>query len=62
MNKGDRFSATYSNQSYTIVGKWCGNLVLAPTKAGDNECLIYSAEEIEELLVAGKFVREAGSK
>ena len=62
INKGDRFSATYSNQSYTIVGKWCGNLVLAPAKAGDDECLIYSACEVEELLTTGKFVREAGRK
>ena len=62
MNTGDRFNATYSDQSYSIVGKWCGNLVLAPIKAGDDECLIYSAGEMEELLSAGKFVREGGRK
>ena len=59
-HKGDRFSATYSSQTYEIAGKWCGNLVLAPINAGDEECLIYSAGEIEELLNLGKFVREAG--
>jgi len=62
MNKGDRFNATYSSQTYEIVGKWCGSLVLAPTKTGDEECLIYSAGEMEELLATGKFAREAGRK
>lgn len=62
INKGDRFRATYSDQSYAIVGKWCGNLVLAPTKANDEDCLIYSIGEIEELLATGKFIREGGCK
>lgn len=62
MKKGDRFQATYSDQNYEIVGKWCGDLVLAPATPGDEECLIYSAGEIEELLETGKFVREGGRK
>ena len=62
MKKGDRFQATYSDQTYEIVGKWCGDLVLAPATLGDEECLIYSAGEIEELLETGKFVREGGRK
>ncbi len=60
IQKGDRFQATYSNQSYVIVGKWCGNLVLAPTSTDNDECLIYSAGEIEELVNTFKWVREAG--
>ena len=43
IQKGDRFKATYSKQSYVIVGKWGGNLVLAPTAKDNDECLIYSA-------------------
>ena len=62
IHKGDRFSATYSNQTHEIAGKCCGNLVLAPIKADDEECLIYSAGEVEELLCTGKFVREVGRK
>ena len=37
ISKGNRFYATYSIQTYEIVGKWCGNLVLAPTKAYNEE-------------------------
>jgi hypothetical protein len=59
MQKGDRFKATYSKQSYVIVGKWGGNLVLAPTTKDDDECLIYSTGEIEELVNSFKWVREA---
>lgn len=59
IQKGDRFLATYSKQSYVIVGKWGGNLVLAPTAKDNDECLIYMAEEIEELVNKLKWVREA---
>jgi hypothetical protein len=62
INKGDHFQAAYSNQGYVIVGKWCGNLVLAPTENDNDECLIYSAGEIEELVTTFKWVREAGCK
>lgn len=62
MKKGDRYQATYSNQRYVIVGKWCGNLVLAPLDKDDNECLIYSAGEIEELVSTCKWIREEGCK
>ncbi|SHJ12185.1 hypothetical protein [Propionispora hippei] len=60
IQKGDRFQATYSKQSYVIVGKWGGNLVLAPTAKDNDECLIYSVGEIEELVNTLKWVREAG--
>ena len=60
IQKGDLFNATYSKQSCVIVGKWGGNLVLAPTAKDNDECLIYSAGEIEELVNTLKWVREAG--
>lgn len=60
IQKGDRFQATYSKQSYVIVGKWGGNLVLAPMAKDNDECLIYMAEEIEELVNKLKWVRKAG--
>ena len=62
MKKGDRFCATYSNQSYVIVGKWCDDLVLAPLDKDENECLIYSAGDIEELVSTFKLIREEGCK
>ena len=55
IQKGDRFKAAYSKQSYVIVGKWGVNLVLAPTAKDNDECLIYSAGEIEELVTDAKF-------
>ena len=58
--KGDRFQATYSNQTYVIVGQWCGNLVLAPMDKDENECLIYSSDEIEELVSTSQLIRKAG--
>ena len=58
--KGDQFYATYSKQNYVIVGKWGGNLVLAPMAKDNDECLIYMAEEIEEMVNTLKWVREPG--
>jgi len=59
VNKGERFQSTYARETYVVVGKWCGNLVLAPTTPENEECLIYSSGEIEELLTKFKWVREA---
>lgn len=50
IKKGDQFKAAYSNKTYKVVGKWGGNLVLAPVEKDNDECLIYSAEEIEEMV------------
>ena len=60
IQKGDRFVANYSKQGYVIVGKWGGNLVLAPTNKDNDECLMYLAEEIEELVNGRKWLRETG--
>ena len=60
MKKGDRFYATYSEQTYQIVGKWGGNWVLAPVDQDNNDCLIYMNEEIEEMVGSRKWLREAG--
>ena len=59
IKKGNRFSANYSNQTYEVVGKWNGNLVLAPTAPGSDECLMYLAEEIEEMVSANQWARVA---
>lgn len=62
ITKGDHFHSSYSNQAYVVVGKWCGNMVLAPTTPDNDECLIYSASEIKELLTKFELVREARCK
>jgi hypothetical protein len=41
-----------------VAGKWLGDIVLAPTDKSNEECMIYEASEIEELLEEGKLVRE----
>ena len=58
IKKGDCFKTTYSNQIYVVAGKWLGDIVLAPTDKSNEECMIYEASEIEELLEEGKLVRE----
>ena len=60
IKKGNRFSATYSNQTYEVIGKWNGNLVLASTSPDNDECLIYLPEEIEEMVNNRKWLWDAG--
>ena len=60
MQIGDHFLATDSAQTYKIVGKWGGSWVLEPLDQDNDECLIYLAEEIEELVNSRKWLREAG--
>ena len=60
IKKGDQFYATYSKQTYQIAGKWGGNWVLAPMDQDNNECLIYMAEEIEEMVNRRQWLQEAG--
>ena len=59
VKKGNRFSATYSNQTYEVVGKWNGNLALAATGPDNDECLMYLPEEIEEMVSANQWARLA---
>ena len=59
IKKGNRFSATYSNQTYEVVGKWNGNLALAATGPDNDECLMYLPEEIEEMVSAKQWARVA---
>ena len=59
IKKGDQFRAYYSSEIYEIVGKWNGNLVLASTTPDSDECLMYLAEEIEEMVSANQWARVA---
>jgi hypothetical protein len=58
VKKGDRLKTSYSNETFEAVGKWLGDYVFAPVGSDQQECLIYSAGDVEELLETGKFVRE----
>lgn len=55
MKKGDLFITKDGNDMFEIVGRWCGDIVLANTNEASNDVLIYSASEIEELLGEGYF-------
>ncbi len=60
IKKGERFRATYNGKSYEVAGRWDSSLVLSPAEDQDDQCLIYTPGEIEELLETGKFQREGG--
>ncbi|CUH96389.1 hypothetical protein P22_2479 [Propionispora sp. 2/2-37] len=59
IKKGDRLQSTITKQTYVVVGKWCGNWVLAPTAADQEVCLIYSTGELEEMVSTMKWAWEA---
>ena len=59
IKKGNRFRANYSGETYEVVGKWNGNLVLASTTPESDECLVYLPEEIEEMVNINQWARAA---
>lgn len=52
--KGQRFETSYDNETYEFVGKWSGSMVFAPDKDENAEVLIYTENEINELMDEGK--------
>ncbi len=62
IQKKDRFKATYNGKTYKVAGRWDSSIVLSPVEDQDDQCLIYTPGEIEELLETGKFQREGGYK
>ena len=56
IRKNDRFYSTGSEQTYQVAGTWNGNWILAPRPIHEYECLVYTAEEIEELVNSGELV------
>lgn len=52
--KGMTFTVL-GKETYIIVGKWSGGYVLAPQSEGVTEVLIYTADEIEDEITAGRF-------
>ena len=62
IQKKDRFKAIYNGNVYEVAGRWDNSIVLSPIAQTDERCLIYTPEEITELLETGKFQREEGCK
>ncbi len=62
IQKKDRFKATYNEKVYEVAGRWDSSIVLSPIAQTDERCLIYTPEEIAELLETGKFQREGGGQ
>ena len=53
VEKGDFFNAGKDKRLYRVVGKWGRDIVLAPQAKADDEVLIYTPGEIDELLESG---------
>lgn len=53
VDKGDFFKAGKDRRHYQAVGKWGGDIVLAPLAKDDEDILIYTPGEIDELLESG---------
>ncbi len=53
-DKGQRFKTSHDNETYEFVGKWSGSMVLATENDENEEVLIYTEGEINELLDDGK--------
>ena len=57
MKKGDSFKTNFSKETYKIAGRWHEFFILSP-QGSDEECLLYTKEEFEELLQSGEFIEE----
>lgn len=60
ISKGQRF-LTKRDKEYEVVGRWGKDIVLSPTTATDEECLIYTQSEMEEFLKTG-YLKESEAK
>ena len=58
--KGQRFETSYNHETYAYAGKWSGSMVLAPKNDGNTEVLIYTENEVNELIETGELRLNAG--
>ena len=58
LSKGALIQSVRTGSTYQIVGKWSGNMVLAPISESDVDCLLYQAGELQELIDAGDFIKQ----
>lgn len=54
LNKGSRIRAAFNGRIYEVASFWRDDYVFAPT-GEEEQCLIYTPAEVEELLVEGEF-------
>lgn len=57
MRKGDFFISRAKEQIYQIAGRWGKDVVLVPVDDSDEQVLIYTASELEELIGIGQFAK-----
>jgi len=62
IQKNDRFKAIYNGKTYEVAGRWDSSIILSPVAESDDQCLIYTPGEMEELMESGKFQSEGGQK
>ncbi len=55
LEKGFSIKTSYSEKTYRLVGFWKSDCVFAPTWGDDEQCLIYSPEEVKKFLETGEF-------
>lgn len=57
IKKWDLLRTKKSIQFYKVVGFWGSDVVLAPDANGDDQVLVYTKRELEELINDGVFLR-----
>ncbi len=57
IKKKERIKTTYNNQVYELSGRWQEYYVFSPIDEENDQCMMYSAGDIEELLATGEFVK-----
>ena len=60
--KGQRFETSYNHETYAYAGKWSGSMVLAPESDENTEVLIYTENEVNELIETGELKLIAGQE
>ncbi len=60
--KGQRFETRYNHETYAYAGKWSGSMVLAPENDENAEVLIYTENEVNELIETGELKLIAGQE
>lgn len=58
IKKGDRFKVVKSGKVYEVAGRWGGDYILSQVEANDEQCMVYTAGEVQEFFEEGSFIRE----
>lgn len=55
--KGSKVKAAFNGEIYEVAGYWEGDTVFSPLDPKEEKCLIYTSDEVDELLKLGEFKR-----